>query len=160
MSVYNQKFVIQSSLQVRLSSGNDSAEVLLVFTLNILQSEDGGSLLVDDGAQTRLRLDNNVRDAHLAAESRKEDNKLNGVDIIGNNDKGSLLSLDEGNAVVQAIFDKEWLLGVLTQKSKRVCPASTISFYLLFGVLVLCHSVSNGGEASLLFLFGLRSVLI
>ena len=52
-------------------------------------------LLVDDGTETSLALDDGVGDAHLAAERRKEDDELNGVDVLGDEDKRSLLVLDE-----------------------------------------------------------------
>ena len=58
-------------------------------------------LLVDDGAETSLALDNGVGDTHLLAESGKEDNELNGVNIVGDEDEGSLLVLDEADNVVQ-----------------------------------------------------------
>ena len=68
---------------------------------------------MDDSSEAGLALDNGIGDTHLAAESGEEDNELDGVNIVGDNNKGSLLGLDEGNAVVQAVLDKEGLLGVL-----------------------------------------------
>lgn len=67
-------------------------------------------LLVDDSAETGLALDNGVGDTHLLAERRKEDNELDGVDIVGDEDKGSLLVLNETNNVVQAVLDGVGLL--------------------------------------------------
>ena len=52
-----------------------------------MEGEDGSGLLVDDCAETRLALYDNVGDTHLAAESRKENDKLNGVDIVGDDDE-------------------------------------------------------------------------
>ena len=81
-----------------------------------MEGEDGSGLLVDDCAEARLALYDNVGDTHLAAESGEEDNKLDGVNIVGDDDKGSLLGLDEGNTVVQTVLDEEGLLGVLLGK--------------------------------------------
>ena len=68
---------------------------------------------MDDRAETSLALDNDVRDTHLAAESGEEDDKLDGVDIVSDDDERRLLGLNEGNAVVQAVLDEQGLLGVL-----------------------------------------------
>lgn len=65
---------------------------------------------MDDSAETGLALDNGVGDAHLLAERRQEDDQLNGVNIVGDEDQGSLLVLNETNDVVQAILDGVGLL--------------------------------------------------
>lgn len=44
-------------------------------------------LLVDDSSETSLTLDDGVWDAHLAAEGRQEDDELNGVDVVGDQNK-------------------------------------------------------------------------
>jgi hypothetical protein len=75
-----------------------------------LKSEDGGGLLVDDGAETSLALDNNVRHTHLAAKGREEDNELDGVNIMSDDNEGRLLGLNEGNRVVKTVLDEERLL--------------------------------------------------
>ena len=67
-------------------------------------------LLVDDSAESGLALDDGVRHAHLLAEGRKEDDELDGVNIVGDEDEGSLLVLDKSDDVVQAVLDSEWLL--------------------------------------------------
>ena len=65
---------------------------------------------MDDSAETGLALDNGVGDTHLLAEGRKEDDELNGVNIVGDQDKRSLLVLDETNDVVQTVLDGVGLL--------------------------------------------------
>lgn len=62
-------------------------------------------LLVDNSSETSLALDDGVRDTHLAAESGKEDNQLNGVDVVGDEDKRSLLVLNQANDVVKTVLD-------------------------------------------------------
>lgn len=68
---------------------------------------------MDNCTETSLALDNDVGNTHLAAESGEENNELDGVNIVSDDDEGSLLSLDEGNGVVQTVLDEERLLGVL-----------------------------------------------
>ena len=66
---------------------------------------------MDDRSETGLALDDGVWDTHLLAESGKEDNELNGVDIVGDEDEGSLLVLNEANNVVETVLDGVGLLG-------------------------------------------------
>lgn len=67
---------------------------------------------MDDCSETGLALDNAVWDTHLAAKSGQPDDNLNGVNIIGNDDEGSLLGLDESGDVVDTVLDDEGLLGL------------------------------------------------
>ena len=106
-----------------------------------MEGEDGSGLLVDDCAETRLALYDNVGDTHLAAEGREEDDKLNGVNVISDDNEGSLLSLDEGDRVVQTVLNKVWLLVRLL-------------------LLTLGSSGSSGSETGLLLLLGLGAVLV
>jgi len=97
---------------------------------------------VDDGAESGLALDDGIGDAHLAAESGKEDNQLNGVDIVGDEDEGSLLVLNQANNVVETVLDNVGLLG---------------------DILLLLALLDGGGlleETLLLLGLGLRPVLV
>lgn len=67
-------------------------------------------LLVHDSAQTSLALDDAVRDTHLAAQSRQEDNQLDGVDVMGDENQRSLLVLNQANDVVETVLDGVGLL--------------------------------------------------
>jgi hypothetical protein len=67
-------------------------------------------LLVDDRPETGLALDNGVWNTHLPAKSWKEDDKLDGVDIVGDEDESSLLGLNERHDVVETVLDGVWLL--------------------------------------------------
>lgn len=99
-------------------------------------------LLVDDSSETGLALDNGVRDTHLLAERRKEDDELNGLDIVGDEDERSLLVLNEANNVVEAVLDSVGLLG---------------------NILLLLTLLDGGSlleETLLLLGLGLRSVLV
>ena len=98
------------NLQVGLRRTDEGSELALVLALDVLHGKNGGSLLVNDRTETSLALDNDIRDTHLAAESGKEDNELDGVNIVSDDDEGSLLGLYEGNSVVQTVLDEERLL--------------------------------------------------
>jgi hypothetical protein len=67
-------------------------------------------LLVHNSAETSLALDDGVRHAHLPAQCGKEDDKLDGIDIIRDEHQRCLLRLDESNNVVETILDSVWLL--------------------------------------------------
>ena len=109
-------------IQVSLGGGDEGSQLALILAIDILEGDDSGGLLVDDGTETGLALDDDVGDTHLAAESGEEDNKLDGVNIVGDDDKGSLLGLDEGNTVVQTVLDEEGLLGVLLPERQLGIP--------------------------------------
>lgn len=97
---------------------------------------------MDNSTQTSLALDNGVRDTHLAAESGKEDNQLNGVDVVGDQDKRSLLVLNQTNDVVKTVLD---VVGLLAD------------------ILLLLALSNSGGlavETLLLLGLGLRAVLV
>lgn len=66
---------------------------------------------MDESTETGFALDDGVWDAHLPAKSGKEDNQLNGVNVVSNQDEGSLLVLDETNNVVETVLDSVGLLG-------------------------------------------------
>lgn len=99
-------------------------------------------LLVDDGTETSLALDNSVRDTHLLAEGGEEDDKLDGVNVVGDEDQRSLLVLDETDDVVQTVLD---------------------SVGLLADILLLLALLDGGGlleETLLLLGLGLRAVFV
>ena len=102
--------VRENNIQVSLGGGDEGSQLALILAVDILEGDDSGGLLVNDGTETGLALDNDVGDTHLAAESGEEDNELDGVNIVSDDDEGSLLGLYEGNSVVQTVLDEEGLL--------------------------------------------------
>lgn len=100
------------------------------------------NLLVDDGTETGLALDDGVGDTHLAAESWKEDDKLDRVNVVGDQDESRLLRLDEGDNVVETVLDDVGLLADV--------------------LLLLALGDGSGllGETLLLVGLGLRAVLV
>lgn len=131
-----------------LSSARTSVRARTAAVCNALAGERKNgragttNLLVDDSAEAGLALDDGVRDTHLAAKSGKEDDQLDGVNVVGDEDKGSLLVLDQANDVVETVLDGVGLLGDI----------------LL--LLALSDGGSLLGETLLLLGLGLRAVLV
>ena len=68
---------------------------------------------MNNSAKAGLAFDDDVGNTHLSAEGREIDNQLDWVYIVGNDNQGGLLGLDEGDGVIEAVFDEERLLRVL-----------------------------------------------
>lgn len=131
----------RGNAQVGLRGADESGKLAGVLAANILEGHDGGGLLVDDCAKTGLALDDDVRDTHLTAESRQEDDELNRVNIVGDDYERRLLCLDEGNTVVQAVLGEEGLLRVFG-----------------LSLLLLSSRLSGSLKTSLLLLLAFRAV--
>jgi hypothetical protein len=56
--------------EVSLGGLNEGGQSLVVLGSDVLQGDDGGSLLVDDCSETGLVLDDDVRDTHLTRTRR------------------------------------------------------------------------------------------
>jgi len=124
-----------------LDRGNELGELVLVLVLDTGDDEGGGGLLVDDGTEACLALDDGVGDVQLAAKGGKPNDELeklfvnttkgvpkkqkkkkgylNGIDIVGDEDKLGLLLLNEGSDVVDAKLDSDGLLGGLCAKIRN-----------------------------------------
>jgi len=72
--------------EVGLGSADECRKFTLVLALHLLDSDDSRGLLVHHCAETSLAFDDDVGDTHLATKSRKEDNELDGVDIVRDDD--------------------------------------------------------------------------
>ena len=66
-----------------------------------------------NSSETSFTLDDDVGDAHLAAQGGKENDELDGVDVVRDDDERGFLGFDEGDDVVEAVLDEEGFLGVL-----------------------------------------------
>lgn len=125
-----------------LDGGDELGELSLVLGADLGESEDSGRLLVDDGAETGLALDDGVGDTHLLAEGGEENDELDGVDVVGDQDEGGLLVLNEADNVVETVLDGVGLLG---------------------DILLLLALLDGGGlleETLLLLRLGLGAVLV
>lgn len=97
---------------------------------------------MDNSAETGLALDNGIGDTHLLAQRGKEDDELNGLNVVGDEDEGSLLVLNQADDVVETVLDGVGLLG---------------------DILLLLALLDGGSlleETLLLLGLGLRSVLV
>lgn len=97
---------------------------------------------MDDSSQPSLALDDSIRDAHLAAQGGKEDDQFDRVDVVGNEDKRSLLVFNEADDMVQTVLD---------------------SVRLLAHILLLLALLDGGGllqQTLLLLGLGLRPILV
>lgn len=129
---------------VGLGSRDEVGEFTLVLGANILDDGDGSGLLVDKGTDAGLALDDHVGDTHLAAEGGQEDDKLDGVDVVGDDNEVSLLGLDEGNTVVETVLDEKGLLAIGLRVS----------------LLAVGNLLGNSIQAGLLLLLALGAVLV
>jgi hypothetical protein len=92
---------IELSLEVVLQA----LELGLVLLVHGGKGAHSGGLLVGEGAQSSLALDNGEGDIHLLAKSGKPDNQLDGVNVVGDDDQLGLLLLNEGGNVLQAVLE-------------------------------------------------------
>lgn len=79
----------------------EDLELRLVLLVDLGEGNDGSGLLVDESSETGLVLDDEEGDLHLTAEGRKPEDKLDGVNIACDENKGSLLLLDKSSDVLQ-----------------------------------------------------------
>lgn len=92
-------------------------------------------LLVHNSSESRLSFDDAIRNSHFTAESRKENDELDGVNVVGNKDERGLLVLDQTNDVVEAVLDSIWLLAdVLLLLALRDGGGLLVQTVLLLGL--------------------------
>mmetsp|Transcript_27498 Transcript_27498/g.65558 ORF Transcript_27498/g.65558 Transcript_27498/m.65558 type:complete len:219 (+) Transcript_27498:232-888(+) len=99
------------------------------------QGKRGRGLLVHEGSQARLALDDAIGDVHLAAHRRQPHDELNRVDIVGDAHELSLLLLAQLGDVVDAKLDADRLLLVLLRAGLLLLRLTLHT--LLLGLLVL-----------------------
>ena len=123
-------------------------------------THDGGSLATDDCAETGLALNDHVANAHLAAESGEEDDELDGVDVVGDDNEGRLLGLDEGDDVLRSKREgqlEQEERGRGTHVESRLDEEGLLA---LIGLLALSDLLGALLEANLLLALGLSLVLV
>jgi len=99
-------------VEVGLDGLDEGGEVLFVFGGDVTEGNGGGGLLVDEGTQTGLALDDAVGDTQFATKGREPDDQFDGVDVVGDDDELGLFGFNEGGDVVQAILDTDGLLSL------------------------------------------------
>ena len=73
---------------------------------------------MNDSAETSFAFYNDIRNAHFATKGGQEDDELDRVNIMSDDDESGLLGLDEGNNMIETIFDEQRLLCVLNPPKK------------------------------------------
>ena len=87
-------------------------EVDEVLAADLGEGNAGSGLHVDELAEVGLAADEAEGDTLLSAESRKMDDNLKRVDIVGDHNKLGLVLFDESGDVVQAELDVHGLLSL------------------------------------------------
>lgn len=80
----------------------EDLELSLIGLIDGGEGYNGSSLLVAEGSETGLVLNNEEGNLHLTAEGGEPHDKLDGVDVACDEDEGGLLLLDEGGDVLKS----------------------------------------------------------
>jgi hypothetical protein len=80
-------------------------EFVHILLVHVHDGQTSRSLLVNNLSEARLTLDNSIGDTHALAQSREPHNKLDGLNIMGNDHKASFLLLDQSSDVVETELD-------------------------------------------------------
>ena len=64
---------------------------------------------MDDSAEASLAFHNDVGNPHLATKGGQEDDELDWVDIMSDDNESGLLSLNEGDDVIETVLDEKRL---------------------------------------------------
>ena len=146
--------------QVGFGGADESRKFSFILALNVLQSHDSSSLFVYGCTELCFALDDDIRHAHLAAESRKEDNKLDRINVMCNDDKRSLHCFDEGNTVIQSIFDSGVFWSSILQGLSYGTECVTEITNLGLNLLLVCSGLHNVFKTSHLLLLCLWVVFV
>merc|ERR1712080_585817 len=82
---------------------DEFAQGVTIVGVNVSDGHAGGGLPPTDTSQPRFVLHNAVGDAHLPAEGWQEHDKLDRINVIGDNDELSFIFLDEGGDSVDPV---------------------------------------------------------
>ena len=128
-------------IELRLEGRGELLEVDEVFSADVGEGDAGSGLKVDELAEVGLSADEAEGDTLLSAESGEVHHDLDGVDVVGDDNKLGLVLLDESGHVVETKLEVHGLLG------------------LVGGVLVLSTGLGLSLESEGLLLVGLGHVL-
>jgi len=99
-------------VELSLELGAELLEVDEVFTTDVSDSDGGSCLEVDELSEVGLSADEAEGDTLLSAESGQVDDELNGVNVVGNDNKLGLVLFDEGSDVVKSELEVHGLLSL------------------------------------------------
>ena len=86
--------------QVCLGGADEGAQLSFVLASHVGHDQYGGSFLVHDRAESCFTLNDDVGYSHLATEGRDEYHELDGVNVVGEDDKGGLLGFYESHGMI------------------------------------------------------------
>lgn len=127
-------------VELRAEVLGEELKILEVLLADLSEGDASGGLGVDKLAEASLALDEGVGDTLLSAEGGKEDEELDGVDVVGHHNELSLALLNELGHVVETELEDDGLGSLL-------------------GISATLLGLSLGLEADLLLLVGLGLVL-
>jgi len=97
-------------VELGLEHGGHLFQVNDILAADISDSDAGSRLEVDELSKVGLATDEAEGDTLLAAESGKMDDELDGVDVVGNDDKLGLVLLNESGHMVETKLEVHGLL--------------------------------------------------
>jgi hypothetical protein len=153
----------EGNIQVSLGGAGDSSEFTLIFALDLLDSNNSRSLLVDYGPETGLALDDDVGHTQLAAESGGEDDEFNGSTSWAMTTSAAFLASMRAMMWLRPYLTNKGFLEsystIRVRKCKREGRGYERSTNLGVVFLILGGGSSSGQETSLFLLLGLGTVL-
>lgn len=128
--------------ELGLGHVDDALESSLILRLDLGESYNSSSLLVNNLTETTSVVDDNVRDTHLTAESGQPNDELNRVDVSSDDNKLGLLVLNEVSNMLQTELGDNGLgtnelRNFLTSIDGDLLGLSQLDETLLLGLLVL-----------------------
>lgn len=121
--------------------------------LNLSNGNTGSGLLMNEGTQAALALDNGKGNSHLTAESGHPNNQFNGLNVVSNQNQLSLLGFNQGGDVVKTILNNDGLLGGGSLFALGLGSGSSLQAILLLNLilgLVLGEETENLGSSVLI----------
>merc|ERR1712117_342575 len=125
--------LFESLVEVGLDCFCQLAHGSTILRIGSGESKASGSLTAHNTPKTSLVLDNAVWDSQLSAQSRQEEDNLQRINIMGNDDQGSLLLLNKGGDGVHTGANAVGALG----RSVLLTLSTLLSTHLQAGFLLL-----------------------
>jgi len=128
--------------ELRLDSINKLSEISTEILGSVGDGNDRGGLVVDELTKTGLVLHDAEGNLLLAAEGREPENKLDGINIAGDDNKLSLVASDEMSDVVETIAESNGALS--SHLLKELLVGSTTGLLVdLLAFLGRLHNLSE-----------------
>lgn len=120
-------------------------EVLEVFLVHLSDGDAGGSLQVDEFAEVGLTADEAVGDLLFTAKGGQVDNGLDGINVVGHDDKLGLGLFNQGGDVVETKLEVDGLVGLDSDGLLSLSLESELLGLLGLGGVLCEHLEKLGG---------------